>query len=73
MKKRFLTVCLTLGLILGVHRGYVALWDDGAKEPRRIFPYQAASLPPADQAALERGIRVRSRQELNRLIEDFFS
>ncbi len=73
MKKTLICFQLLLGLFLGSYKGYVALWEDGASGPRQIFPYQVASLPPADQTALEKGIRIRSQEELTRLIEDFLS
>ncbi len=71
--KRQLTALLLLGMFLGSYKGYVALWEDGAKEPRQIFPYQVTSLPLADQDALEKGIRIRNSEELTQRIEDFLS
>lgn len=73
MKKRLICLQLLLGLFLGSYKGYVALWEDGAEGPRQIFPCQVSSLPPADQTALEEGIRVRDQEELARLMEDFLS
>ena len=64
---------LVLGLVLGSCRGYVALYEEGKEEPRQVFPYQVRSLPPADQAALEKGIPIRSEKELQHLLEDFLS
>lgn len=64
---------LMLGFILGSYKGYVALWDKGASEPRMIYPYQVTSLPPVDQEALEEGIYVRNETELAKLLEDFLS
>lgn len=73
MKKQLICISLLLGLILGSYKGYVALYESGSEEPRQIFPYQVSTLPPADQSALEEGIRVRDQEELNRLMEDFLS
>lgn len=73
MRKRLICFQLLLGLFLGAYKGYVALWEDGADGPRQVFPYQVSSLPAADQAALEKGIRVRNAEELTRMMEDFLS
>lgn len=72
---RFVPVCLTLlmGLILGSHNGYIALWKEGSPEPEKVFPYRVTSLPPADQQALEQGIPIGSAQNLARLLEDYLS
>ena len=64
---------LALTVIMGVWRGYIALFDPGKDEPRQIFPTQAASLPPADQAALEEGILIRNDRQLQQLLEDYLS
>ena len=70
---RYLTVVLSLGLILGSFRGYVALFVEGKEEPRQIFPYRTESLPPVDQLALEKGIPVLNEKALQHLLEDFTS
>jgi len=70
---RCISLLLILGLYLGQFHGYVALWDEDRPDPRIIYPYKTAALPPADQAALEQGIPVRSEKELQRLLEDFLS
>ena len=64
---------LILAFLLGSHNGFVALWTETAKEPAVVFPYRVSTLPPNDQAALERGIRVDSPEALHRLLEDFLS
>lgn len=73
IKKRFLHTALAMAFLLGCHKGYVALWEVGAAEPKQIFPLTVDSLPPADQELLERGIRVETVQELAQLIEDYLS
>lgn len=72
---RFVPVCLTLllGLILGSHNGYIALWTEDSPEPKKVFPYKVTSLPPVDQKALEQGIHIGSAQELAQLLEDYLS
>lgn len=64
---------LCLGFLLGVYEGKVALWIDGISKPYYISEYSVQLLPPADQQRLEQGIKVRSREELNRLLEDYLS
>lgn len=71
--QRILPLVLSLGLCLGSYRGYVALFDEEDPEPRQIYPYQVATLPAADQAALEKGIPVRSEKHLHHLLEDYLS
>ena len=73
IRKRALAPVLALYVILGSWRGYVALFEPGKTEPRQIFPNQTASLPAADQAALEEGIIVRSDRQLQQLLEDLLS
>lgn len=64
---------LVLYVVLGCWKGYIALFERGAEEPRQIFPTQVCSLPPADQAALEDGIVVRNDRDLQQLLEDYLS
>ena len=73
IRKRILTAMLALYVILGSWKGYVAIFEKGASEPRQIFPTQVTSLPPADQQALEKGIIVRNERDLNQLLEDYLS
>ena len=68
-----LGLCLLLGTILGTWKGYVALFDPGAQEPRQIFSYRVECLPPADQQALAEGILVRNNRDLAQLLEDYLS
>lgn len=72
VRYRICTMAL-LGFLLGVHNGQLALWNSEDPEPARVFPYAASLLPPADQAALRRGIPVESPEDLSRLLEDFSS
>lgn len=71
--QRYLPALLSLGMILGSFRGYVALFDEEESEPLQVFPYRIEALPPADQAALNNGIPVRSEKELAHLLEDYLS
>lgn len=74
MKPQQLTALLAaFGFLLGVQNGRVALWRDGCSQPVQVFPYLAENLPAADRKALEQGIRLESREELIRLLEDYLS
>lgn len=70
---KILGLTLCMGYLLGAHNGRVALWKGDDPEPARVFPYSVSSLPKADQEALKKGIRLESREELYRLIEDYLS
>ena len=71
--KPFFRVLLALYLVVGSWKGYVALFEEDALEPWQIFPTRITSLPPADQAALEEGIKVLNQRDLDRLLEDYLS
>jgi len=73
MKRNLTAGLLALYVILGSWKGYVALFEKGAQEPRQIFPTQVSTLPTADQLALEEGIIVRSEKKLQQLLEDYLS
>lgn len=66
-------VILSLGFLLGIHNGKIALWQDDDPQPIKVFPYSASCLPEADQKALHKGIPINSKEDLSQLLEDFFS
>jgi len=70
---RFTSWLAALGLILGMHHGYIALWRDGETVPEQVFPYRAAMLPEADSRRLEAGIRIENEGMLHSLLEDYLS
>lgn len=72
-KRRYLHLILTLMFILGNHNGYIALWESGDPTPKHVFPFSVASLPPADQEALHKGIAIDDRHALAQLLEDYLS
>ena len=72
-KSSRLYLSLVFAFLLGIHRGNLALWEENTRNPIAVFPIRAELLPPADQRALKQGIRVESRQELHRLLEDYLS
>ena len=69
--KRGMMTAMLLSLILGSWKGYI--FNQGEAEPRQIFPNTVASLPPADQEALNQGIPVRTEQQMQQLLEDYLS
>lgn len=72
MKKRHLfCAAAMLCCYLGIHQGYLALWQQPDSQPDRVFPYRASLFPAKDQAALEKGIPYSSASELSRLLEDY--
>ena len=70
IQKLYLTFALSF--LLGVHNGNVALWTDG-EEPARVFPCPVSMLPADARAALEKGVRVESLEELEQLAENYLS
>ena len=74
MKRLSYIYCiLTLGFLLGIHDGRIALWKDGDPEPVKVFPYFASMLPKADRDALEKGIYLDEDADLRSLLEDYLS
>lgn len=74
MKKRQLCIhLLAFYLILGTWKGYLALFEQDAWEPRQIFPMAAEALPEEDQIALDQGIVIYNERDLNQLLEDYLS
>ena len=72
-KASYLYSILAFGLLLGIHKGRVALWKDNDPKPIKVFPYYASMLPKADRQALEKGIHLEDEAELRRLLEDYLS
>ena len=73
IKKRVLSFLLAFTLFLGSYRGYVAIFEKGAEEPKQVFPCRVDTLPEADQKMLDERIRIKDEEELNRLLEDYLS
>lgn len=73
IRQRCLLRIALLGLLLGIHDGHIALWNENDPEPIHVFPYRAELLPTADQAALEKGIQLDSVEDLQRLLQDYLS
>ena len=70
---RLFLFVLAMQLVLGSYKGYVALFENGSKEPRQIYPYKTVTLPQQDQDSLAKGIPVHSDEHLQQLLEDYLS
>ena len=73
MKHFTVYLALFFTFLLGSHEGFVALWIQPDPQPVKVFPYRVASLPPADQENLRKGIVIESEKELSCLLEDYLS
>ena len=73
MHKFISMIGILLALYLGVHNGYLALWDTESEEPRAVYPYKIELYPNLDKNALEKGVVVGSERELTKLLEDYLS
>ena len=73
IKRRCIYLTLVLSFLLGSYQGFLALWQEGKTKPVKVYPYSVSSLPPADQALVNKGIPIASRQQLQYLLEDYLS
>lgn len=73
MQKFISMISILLTLYLGVHNGYLALWDTESKEVKTVYPYRIELYPNLDKNALENGVIVESERELTKLLEDYLS
>lgn len=71
MKLRYVTCLLLVLGYLGLHKGYLALFEEG--KPVMILPYKAEMYSSEDQLTLKKGIPYETEEELTRLLEDFLS
>jgi len=71
--KRSVPLLLSLYLMLGCWKGYVALFEKGREEPRQIFPCPVDSLPEQDQKRLQEKIPIRNQRDLQQALEDYLS
>ena len=72
-KERIGAIALLAGILLGISRGYVAVWRGEDPQPQLITDAPVQALPPADRALLEAGIRLDDEAALQRALEDFCS
>ena len=73
MKPLCCAALLALSLYLGIHNGYLALFDSAQAKPLEVLPYKAELYPKIDQSALSRGIGILSQAHLKQLLEDFLA
>ena len=73
MRKRIMSLLLCAVCYLGIHNGYLALFDSSQQGPVMILPYKEELYPQKDRDALRKGIIYSSPEELTRLLEDFLS
>lgn len=62
------------GFILGIWRGYVAVWQ--AEDPQPLLyrtDTPASSLLPMDRSRLRQGLRFRDLEDLTQAMEDYCS
>ena len=71
--KKYQYYMILAGFLIGIHHGRIAIWQGEDPQPHTILPYPASLLPDADRKALEKGIRLESREELIRFMEDYCS
>lgn len=64
---------ITLGIILGTYRGYIALWNETDPQPAHVFPYKASLLPESEQEKLNAGIPIQDEEYLRKLLQDYLS
>lgn len=58
---------------IGVYNEKIAIFSQGDKIPMEVFDVYISTLPKKDQNDLKKGIVVKSKIELKRLIEDYTS
>ena len=69
--KHILKLFMITALILGTHRGYLALIENN--KPVEIYPYHINMLPHADQECLRKGIPIKNEKHLEKLLQDYLS
>lgn len=72
-KRRWLSRLLLAGYLLGVSRGYVAIWKDEDPEPYLVTRMPVLLLPWQDVQKLERGIPIEDDLTLHQALEDYLS
>lgn len=72
-KRKVFRLVMMAGLLLGIHNGYLALWQAGDQTPCTIYPMRASLLPQAEQEQLEKGIIIRDEAHLKNLLRDYLS
>ena len=73
MKSKAWIAVLLLYVILGNWKGYLALFEGEAAEPRQIYPKLVEELSEEDQNALNEGVLIRNDRLLKQLLEGYLS
>lgn len=71
--KKALTLFLLAGYILGISRGYVAIWKGEDPQPWLVTEMPASMLPERDREALEKGVSLPEDYPLTKALEDYCS
>lgn len=58
---------------IGVYNEKIAVFSQGDRIPIEVFDVYISTLPKKDQNDLKKGVIVKSKMELKRLIEDYTS
>ncbi len=72
-RKTRAAMLLLAGYLLGFRGGRLTLWREGETHPEQVYDIREDSLPPADRIALRSGIRVETREELWKILENYLS
>lgn len=72
-KHRWFMTLLLAGYILGISRGYVAVWKEEDPEPWLVTKMPTALLPLEDVKRLEKGVRIPDDYTLAQALEDYCS
>lgn len=56
--------------VLKEYDGRIALMEEGVDEPLAVYKTPISSLYPSDAELIRKGVRLSSRAEISRLIED---
>ena len=73
MYKRKTVIFLLLSLYLGLHNGYLALWEAHSALPKTVYPYHFSTYPKLDQDALKAGVQIETDNQLQALLDDLTS
>lgn len=72
-KRLWLRRLVLMGYLLGVSRGYVAVWKDEDPEPFLVTRMPVVLLPWQDVQRLEKGIPIPDDLTLHQALEDYCS
>ena len=74
MKKYMCTLLLWFACCyLGLHDGYLTLWETNDTTKKIVFPYHISMYPPLDAELLSKGIPIASQTHMSQCLEDYMS